>query len=126
MEGRRGDAGNQAVPLPKGVIDRQEEAEHPMRHFLQPLLAFFYPLDHFKQLCAQNGLDISEGGLGGGRGEGGVEEDVGRDREDLGQVNAKLGDEIKSEEGDGAVVAAGGEAGVEFVLDVGRAGVWWG
>ena len=55
-----------------------------------------------------------------------MEEHIGRDREDLGEVNAKLGDKIESEEGDGTVVAAGGEAGVEFVLDVGGAGVWWG
>jgi len=53
-----------------------------------------------------------------------VEEDVGRDREELGEVNAKLGDEIKSEEGNRGVNATGGEAGVEFVLNVGGAGVW--
>jgi hypothetical protein len=69
---------------------------------------------------------MGEGGLGGGRGEGRVKEDVGRDGENLGEMDAELGDEIEGKEGDGAVLAAGGQAGVELLLNVGRAGVRWG
>jgi len=55
-----------------------------------------------------------------------MEKDVGRDGEDLGKVDAELGNEIESEEADGTVCATGGQAGVELVLYVGGAGGWWG
>lgn len=51
---------------------------------------------------------MGKGGLGGGRGKGGVEEDIGKDGEDLGEMNAEFCHEIESEKGDGAVVATGG------------------
>lgn len=69
---------------------------------------------------------MSDRGLGVGRGEGGVEEDVGRNGKHVGEVDAELGNQVKCEEGDGAVVAAGDQTGVELMLYIGGAGGWWG
>jgi hypothetical protein len=105
------------VPLPEGVVGREEEAEHPVLHVSQPVCACV--LEETQEFGAQQVPEEGRGGGGCGRGKGGSEDGRRGSAQDFPNVDTEPSNEIARQEGDGCMAAASSQALLELVRDRG-------